>query len=191
VNFLERARYYFPDGRLEGLPRRYHDATVDALPASAVRTVTEAFLADPLPHLEAGRAPVYLGRARQYKTFAAAAVAAALNQQYGLSALWVNVPSVLGEVQRNRFSDGTSMIMDRIKRVPLVIMDDFAAVKSGSFEAGVLVEICATRFDALLPTIWTGNVVPDKPHVELAAQYGPSLARRLADTGKGLTAVMA
>lgn len=172
------------------LPARYQAVQWDALPPSPVRTTAEQYLRACPVALEHGQGACWFGRSRQYKTVAAALVSRALVDTFRVPVTWVNVPSALAACERDRYSASTQARLAQWQDCPVLVLDDAFAV--GTYGMTQLQAIAAARFDALLPTLWTGNHLlssgapPDEPWRALAP-WGKSFLRRLRETGKGFT----
>lgn len=171
------------------IPVRYRDVMLTDLPKHPVLESAVKYLQQFEEVRASGLAPVYVGRARQYKTTAAALIARELEARWGLGVQWVNAPDQIGAAARARFAATTQASIESWKQAEFLVVDDFYEVKPDS-QAGELVkELMAGRFDRMLPTLWTGNVVLSERDV-ISREWGPSFARRLADSGKGFTVVL-
>lgn len=185
---IQEIWYDHPNASVE-IPRRFASSTWEHLPDGPIRTTVDEYLRDFPEHYAVGKAPVLLGRARQYKTYALSLTARAIVETYHVPVVWVNVPSDIAGCERDRYSDRT---LDRIKRwhdAPFLILDDFAAQEPGKYGGQLLISIAAHRFDAMLPTAWSGNVTvgTDKSPLQSLMPWGPTFVRRLHETGKGMT----
>ena len=141
---------------------------------------------------EAGLGPVLLGTAREYKTVAAAALARAIWHDWQVGVEWAPCATMLTVLERDRYTDATRACLKWWRTVPVLVMDDFAVARPESYGADIIREVCSARFDALLPTIWTGNLAlnPGQEFAKIAQLYGPLFARRLQDAGSGLTVLL-
>lgn len=184
---LEEIWYAYPEPTVQ-LPLRFQDVTWEGLPGGPIRATVERYLRGFPDYLKTGQGPVLLGRAQQYKTYAAALLSRTLVETYRVPVLWVNTPSQVAACERDRYSARTQQQVDAWQSCPVLVLDDFATQIPGSYGQQLLVAVMSARFDAMLPTVWTGNVAvgTNSPWQSLTP-WGPTFKRRLYETGKGLT----
>lgn len=168
------------------LPVRYATATLETLPPH-LREVCQSYLQHFTAAASLGVAPLFLGRARSWKTAAACVLAREVWRQYSLPVTFVSMPSALLEIDWDRFSAETRKRVAAWSTCPFLILDDFGVVKPQSVGHATLQSVLAARFDACLPTVLTGNVDvdPSKQLEEMTTQYGVMLTRRLQDASAG------
>ena len=140
-----------------------------------------------------GRAPVFLGVARSWKSTAASILARWVGRQ-GLSTDFVDCGRVIPRMERERYEEWVSVAIRQWCNAPFLVMDDFTAVSEKGFMVNVLHEVVASRFNDMLPTVWTGNVACDGESDDvweaLTTTYGVVFTRRLEDTGEGFTMIL-
>lgn len=179
------------------LPERFADAKLEHLPQGLLRNTVLRYLgAENLrTNIENGIGCLFIGKAGVYKTYAAAVLAKEIHERLKLPVVFVQCPVFMGQCERNRFADSTEKRIRGLYHAPVVVMDDFSQIATGSFGAGLLLEIAESRFSNLCPTIWTGNInVPEVSAESLiqgiSTQYGTSFGRRVVETSKGYGAVI-
>jgi len=169
------------------LPRGLETATYEQLPKSRIKQVTRDYLTRFGEVATQGIAPLFIGRAGTYKTRASAVIARAVFERGNLAVEFVDCTMALLELDMNKYGKGTLGVIERWKRVPFLVMDDFAQVKPTSFGAEIIRGILATRYNALLPTLWTANVAlpADEEFDRLGELYGAQFGRRLKERSEG------
>jgi DNA replication protein DnaC len=175
------------------IPARYADARIVLLDqqapvaASVVREYLESFWT----HAPHGRAPAFVGITESYKTTAAAIVARRVWLGARLPVVWVSCGTELPLIEAHWFRDGSGA--DRKVRMwqqaPFLVLDDITLARAGSRQAELLGTVIAARFDARLPTCWTGNARADALDAELAARFGAAITRRLLEGSAGFRIV--
>jgi DNA replication protein DnaC len=188
--WVEWASGTYPAVQFLPVPPRYADVTVATIGDPELLAAATEYL----QHFEAaasqGLGPVFIGAAREYKTVAAVAV---------LKALWQHQVPVdylpgggLLRFEVDRYSEATRKRLKAWESVPVLLVDDFAAPRQNSFGADVVLDVCSARFDAGLPTIWTGNLkLPRGGEFERVEElFGPLFSRRLQDAGAGFTVLV-
>lgn len=173
------------------LPRRFEEASLALMPAGPVKDMVEKYLRlfwDAAPR---GIAPLIVGRTQTWKTYGAAIVARRVHQA-GVPVQMVMCPVEMAEVERDRFSELSRQRVERWKRVPFLIMDDFVQLDPGTFASQLLVEIACDRHANMLPTMWTGNIIlkPSEKFMPLVNRYGALFARRLKEGSEGYALVV-
>lgn len=172
------------------LPLRFEAADLSGIPKdSAIKQCTMAYLTKFWDVAPQGIGCLFLGRARQYKTYASAAIARRIHRA-GITSLFVQCGVHIAHLDRNRFSNATTRTIQYWNTVPFLVMDDFTQVPEKTFGASVLLEVAESRFSNQRPTLWTGNVGPvggewnDVVEV-MARMYGAGFSRRVYDGTEG------
>lgn len=185
-SWLDTVRAQQPMPRLVDLPPRYAGARFSACPEGPVKDAIARYVRDFETHAAAGIAPVFLGRARQYKSFGAALLAQHAWLQ-GLDTAWLAARRLATED-----FDAVRDLLQRLERVPFVVVDDFHVLRT-AHQRQALEALLSARFDALRPTVFTGNV-PIQPKdywAPLDTEWGPTFTRRLRDGGRGFIVFIA
>ena len=115
------------------------------------------------------------------KTHLAAALANSLLFYFaidkGFDVMWRRSTDLLLELQETFNGQGdTSGVINRFKRVGLLVIDDFGAEKISEWSMSAIYSILAERIDELRPTIVTSNL--DLDHID---NFEPRIASRLAE----------
>jgi DNA replication protein DnaC len=176
-------------GELE-LPKRYATARVADIRNPAVLGVSRDYCTQFDEIARRGVAPLLLGPVQTYKTYAAAAVTRYVHFYAQVPARFVSVPETFGRLERRRFDPAVEHELSRMKAVTFLVLDDFPLVGSGNYAAAMLVEVVTHRFDAMLPTLMTGNLWVSPEDVrEVNQRFGPQFGRRLLDMSTGFAAI--
>lgn len=166
------------------LPRRYENATLDGIRIKSLRTVTREYGRNFWDVAGQGIAPLFVGAAGLYKTYAAAVIAKAVHS-LRLEVGWCNCATELVWFDRQAFSSEVAERIQYLKTVPFCVMDDFTQFHDGR-QLNTMIEIGTARFDNMLPTLWTGNITLTKGSTEqLTSAVGACLSRRILDTSEG------
>lgn len=182
--WLERAKQ-LPSAPEITLPARFEAAQFSALPDGELKTCVQDYLHNfPTVAVE-GIGCLFIGRARRYKTYAAAVIARHTNHYLHVAVEFVQCPVFVGVLDRERFAPQTAAWIERLKTVDVLVMDDFAQVPERTIAATTMMELAEYRFANLCPTIWTGNVDGDNVLSVLADKYSPGFARRVHDASDG------
>lgn len=129
-------------------------------------------------------APLFIGRADKGKSYAAALIARIVHRRV-YRAAWINCAMDL------QYTDGfVSKYLPLLSRYPFVVLDDFGLVQPGSFESKQLVAIMSARYDARLPTLWTGNFdgTAEETWTQIGSMFGmagPNMVHRLREGSEG------
>lgn len=174
------------------IPAAYRDVQWDALLPGTLRDTVLQYLQEFPTALQTGKAPLFLGQALQGKTTAAVLIAIAVMEQAQQDIEFVSIPEVRPTLEFDSFSSRVSNYVLRWMTVPFLVMDDFAVAQSGSKTAIALEAVITKRFNNLLPTLWTGNILlPDRdPFAPIAERYGALFARRLEQRAQGYTVLL-
>lgn len=168
------------------IPRRFADVTLGLVTPQALVKVAQRYSDEFWNAAPKGIAPLFLGAAGQYKTVTAACIAKGIRQHYRINVAWCNCAAEFTQLDRDSFSEATRTRLAWLKSAPFLVMDDFAAVPAGGRMMHTMIEVGTTRYDAMLPTLWTGNLVLEKGnHAPLVAAVGAALSRRMLETAKG------
>jgi DNA replication protein DnaC len=171
------------------VPAQFDGAEFGIIPHKGLKSVLSKYGKDFWTAAEAGFAPVLLGPVGTFKSFGAAITSHRIRLA-GLRTGWCTVPIDLTEMERKRYDSRTDERIRDWKRVPFLVMDDFGMVKVGSWQYDVMVEIAMERFNTRRPTLWTGNVLVNKPSAEALRQtmtdmLGAQLTRRILERSEG------
>ena len=173
------------------LPERYKGARFTTIPEShPLRALVWRYMDEFYEHASAGIAPVLLGPAGEYKTYAAAVIAGTVGQR--VETEFVSVPDQFMLLELDRYSAATKDRLERIMRVPMLVLDDFFWPERGSWASKTLQAVFAARFGECRPTLITGNLeLPvGREFATLSETYSPLLARRLRDAGGPFVALL-
>jgi len=186
---LARARFAMP--QVLPVPLRYASVTFETIGDARLREKVVDYLRRFEELGPLGIAPALIGAAREFKTVAAVALLKAIWQTHRFPVDYMGCGHLLA-LEIDKFSDSVRKRLKNWREIPLLLMDDFAAPAPGSFGAAVVLDVCAARFDALLPTIYTANLkLPRSAEFGRVEElYGPLFARRLEDGAKGFTVLV-
>jgi hypothetical protein len=185
---LKDRRVWHPLFTALELPPRFEDAAPLAIANESIRVAVELYIKDFWEMAERGIAPVFLGRAGQYKTFGAACIARYVRYQQ-LPVRFVECGRFFMDLDSKFYQANGMQAYEEAATVPFLILDDFTQVKAGTRSAELLANLLSERFSATLPTLVTGNIRGrDRKHgLELISEhYRPDFARRLLH-GSGAT----
>ena len=173
------------------MPPRFAEACVSDIPKGDIHDVAQDYCRRFYELAPVGRAPVFFGRSREFKSFAAAAIAREVHRAH-FEVAWCSCATDVLRVEMDKWSPASRGYMRKLSEVPFLVMDDFWEIGGDGFGRALLVAVAAARYDALKPTIWTANLdVPEgKEWSSLATRYGVSFARRLKDGGREMTVVV-
>ena len=165
------------------LPERFVGCTVNALPEdSKLQRLVKRYVRGFWEFAEAGKAPVFLGKTQQWKTYAATVVLRNVHVRFKVRTMFVCCTVDLARLKRDRFSEDTQEYVKRMTRIPFLVMDDFANVRAKTFGSDLLVEVACARHYEQLPTLWTGNIATK----DIVMKYGANFARRMQEGSEGL-----
>lgn len=168
------------------VPRRFQQARLSDVQPSGLVKVAQRYSDEFWNVAPNGIAPLFLGTAGQYKTMTAAAIANGIRTHYLLDVAWCNCATEFVQFDREAFDPSTKKRLDWLKSAPFLVMDDFTSVPPKSRMAHTLVELGCTRYDAMLPTLWTGNLLITKTdRTPLVAAVGAALSRRILEASEG------
>lgn len=166
------------------LPRPFQQAELALVPVLPMREMLEHYLAAGREgRLPAGVAPLLLGPARSWKTYASCALARQLCRMY---VYFASGPDLAFRLDNRAFGASTQAYLTQLLNARFLLLDDFTAIqgtRAGTFFA----QLVSHRFNSALPTLFTGNLQRTEQALEtqLDALYGPLVARRIVDMSKG------
>lgn len=192
TNWLLAARKSHPDlVRPSEVPPRYRAATMEGVPHRALQEVASKYAASFWSVAPQGVAPLLLGSAQEYKTVTAAVLARAVRERCWIDVGWCNCAAEFSRFDRETYSEATRDRLQFLKTVPFLVMDDFSQVAQGSRMLSTLVEVGTERFDALRPTLWTGNLlITATDSSALMTAVGACLGRRMLEASAGFIATV-
>jgi DNA replication protein DnaC len=162
------------------IPARFRQFTELAdIEHDGLRELTRRYLKDFWDLAGQGRGPLLIGKTGHYKTISAAVIAHKVREVGRLQVGWCNCVSDLSRLASGSFADASKAIR-HFETVSFLVMDDFAQPKPGGREMTWILQIANARFDAVRPTLWTGNVTP----TALDSVVGVGTARRLLESAK-------
>lgn len=172
------------------IPAQFDHAKFNAIPHAGLRGVVRQYGGDFWQAAESGLAPVFLGPVGTFKSHSAALLSRQIRDVARVRTGWCTVPVDLTAMERKRFAPATDEQIQAWKDVPFMVMDDFGMVKVGSWQYDVMVEIAMHRFEQARPTLWTGNILVQKPGPDAIRQtmtdmLGAQLTRRVLERSEG------
>jgi DNA replication protein DnaC len=167
------------------LPERFANATPTELP-EALRYWVRLYLTHFWERADQGIAPAFLGKARQWKTYAAAVIARWVHYNR-VDTEWVECGPEFTRLDSLFFEEEGRRQIDHLSTVPFLVLDDFTQVPAGTRAAQLMAAVAQARFSAALPTLWTGNrALPNNDaYLALVKDYGACLTRRILDGSQG------
>ena len=191
MTWLTQERKIHPVVQPVKLPYRFHDPDWHRIPEGKVKLAVHNYLSDFDNYVEHGIGMLLSGRSATWKTYGAAVIAHKASTIGELNVDFVQCSLVLNHLSRQRYNqyDESRTAMLQLFQVPLLVMDDFTQIRSGTAVSDLLVEIAEARFANKRPTIWTCNInlatSDGSPRLdEISQKYGVSFARRLAHGSK-------
>lgn len=175
------------------IPERYGTESLAAIPNADIRQVIADYLLAFWTAAPAGKGPLLLGRTGTWKTTALALLARTVHRQVGIEVAWVSVPRYVLRLDLDRFDADLHRTIQHWGTVPFLVMDDWTEIQPNSQAHRVLVATMTARYDARLPTAWSGNLIltPGRETQELGDRYGHLFARRLVETSEGFRMMLA
>lgn len=189
---LEKEAKWHPTMRRPfNVPARFQDAHPEGIPDDFLRGIVRRYLREFWTVAPHGIAPVFVGKARAYKSYAAAVIGRWVANAADVETWWIDCGNDLHQMERDRYGDEVGKQIAWLKRVPFLVMDDFTNVREKTWAADLLVEITTARWNDMRPTLFTGNVLLGKEDLtRLASLYGTCLARRVYDGADGFRYVV-
>lgn len=174
-----------------GLPQKFGTAVLENVPAGIVRDTMEQYFADGIAgRISNGIAPLLLGPARTWKTYATCGLIRRMATPY---IKFVEGPELAYRLEADAFSDSTKAYTASIVRAHFLVLDDFTAIKHESRAGLFLQYLINHRFSRGMPMLCTGNLEVSsgtESEKALHALYGPLLARRFVDMSTGYRALL-
>jgi DNA replication protein DnaC len=174
------------------IPEFLADAELQHIPHKFLRDVLVRYGEQFWELASRGVAPMFLGPPSVYKSYSAAVLCKAVHGRLHVPVEWCNAPVTLNQFERRRFDQATDAQIERWKKAPFLVVDDFAMVRKDSWAMGALTEIAMARFDLSRPTCWTGNVEASDPVSDAAAVtnalkdiVGAQITRRMFERSEG------
>lgn len=161
---------YAAHGRvaIAGFPRYLDGKTVasfDWAEHQGKRKAVVAYVESLGDNIQSGRGLMLTGGVGTGKTHIAVAVARLACQQddWGFDVLFLNVPNFLRYIREGYSADDgrEPMVLQRLGRADLIVLDDIAAEKSTDWAADLLYQIVNHRYENMLATFVTANVTLD------------------------------
>lgn len=173
------------------LPRRFAEATLATIEEPTIAETASRYCQQFWDVAPNGIAPVFLGKARTWKTYAACAVLRVVQSRGQLQGHFLQCAVDFPQADLKRYAPETEARIREWHRVPFLVVDDFACIPSNSWAATQLVALAEARFAACLPTLYTANVLIGRDDVkQVSANYGTVFARRLYDASAGFRVVI-
>lgn len=191
MSWLARERAAHETAPRLDLPARFSGVQLEDLPGR-LQDVVNDYL-ERFPEVAPrGQAPLFLGRAETWKTAAAAVTLRHITSRYHVRCKFVSVPATLMQLANRRFEATTAATLVQWQAVPILLLDDFAVCERGTVAFEMLQSVVAARFDHMLPTLCTGNLVLNRGREaeDLSQHLGPLLARRLLRAATGFTLLL-
>lgn len=167
------------------LPLRFSAPESRALPEGPIKECTLRYLREFWDATDRGVAPLFTGRTRAWKTYAASLVATWVHGAL-VPTRFIEAGPYFTRVDMAFYGEGQALLKS-IEEIPFLVLDDFPQVRPGTRAAELMANVVAVRFAAKRPTLVTGNV--ELPTVAalaaLAVDYRPDFARRLWDGSDG------
>lgn len=163
------------------IPERFMSATPAGITHEGVHAAVERYVANFWEEADRGIAPVFVGRAGQYKTYGACVIARYVQYQR-IPTTFVQCGPFFTALDAAFYSKNGMQPYTEAVNVAFLVLDDFTQVKSGTRPAELLGNLLGERFAAGLPTVVTGNIRGrDRNHGLglIGEQYRPDFARRL------------
>jgi len=186
---LEQARIDCPMPPPPEIPARYQGASITMIEDTNLQALATEYLRKFEVLGSEGIGPVLLGRSRTYKTVAAAALAKGIWKAFSVGVVFVGCIDQLPQMELLRYDPGTAKRIKQWCATPVLVLDDFMIARPGTWAADILLAVLSARFNALRPTIITGNIILEKGRewAALAEIHNPALAHRLEEGGRGFT----
>lgn len=177
------------------LPERFRGAKPSEIRNDRVQSGVRRYCRDFDTLAVQGLAPAFFGRSASWKTYGACCIARWAYHRAGVEVDFVDCAATFSALELRRYDPHTAARLERLRTVPLLILDDFLLVRENTWSAEQLIALVSFRFADLLPTIYTGNLrVGDDEEGKrgwrlLHDRYAPSLARRILHGSKDLLIV--
>jgi hypothetical protein len=150
----------------------------------------------PCYRVEIGKRPsllAFIGPSGTQKSRAASVYA----RETGMALLWFNGNELRDLIISAATAEGeqraeSSRRLERVKAVPLLVLDDLSQAKFTEASASAFWAILEARYSQNLPIVWTSQMTPAELRQKIAHQCGDSqqaiaITRRLCEDGDKLT----
>jgi len=188
--FWQRAQRYplrpltLPDGfsnlKIEGIKNRF------------VREIIADYGKDFFHEANKGIGPFLTGQSGAYKTYGAAVLGQAIYDRFQITVDFFDCASEFPKIDRLWYEGYAQQRMEQLHKSPVVIIDDFSVLRTGTRDLITFQEIVNVRYTSRLPTILTANIILDtggtQPFLPLETLVGVATARRIIERSKGFTA---
>jgi DNA replication protein DnaC len=169
-----------------GIPPRFGEATLASYVATNpgqqyAQEAAKSYAADFRLTWARGESLLLLGSVGNGKTHLAVGIAREAMEQ-GASAIFTTLNAMIGKVKETWGQhDGESQAkaIQRFASVDLLVVDEVGSLKCSGREWGILLAILGGRYNAMLPTIFTGNLEP----AELPGYLSDQVVSRLREVG--------
>lgn len=170
------------------VPLRFQGATLQGVPYPSLVKIAEDYVARFWQLAPRGMAPFFVGNAGTYKTHVSSWIAERIHLDHKVDVTWCACAHDLLELDLDYFSPSAKKKIDALIKAPFLVMDDISLVTRGSRQMQIVVAIGTMRFDAMRPTLWTGNYeLKKKSDVsKLDDAVGVALSRRIMECSEGL-----
>lgn len=168
------------------LPERFADAVPTGIAVPALATVARRYTRAFAQEAALGIAPLFVGRARTFKTYTMCCLARWVYHYQGLEVAFIDAGAHFSATADDRFDVRVQAAHHELTTVPWLVVDDFTNVAPNTAAFQFMLNLATARFNACRPTAWTGNIAQG----DITARYGPAFARRLQDTSAGYRAYL-
>ncbi|MDF1565313.1 MAG: ATP-binding protein [Deltaproteobacteria bacterium] len=125
---------------------------------------------------EGGEGISLVGDVGRGKTHLAAAMVNALHRQ-GVKVLFAYVPDLIADFRAGISKGTVEDLAEEVMQVPVLVLDDIGAERATEWVQELIPRIINRRYEDLLPTIVTSNLMPD----ELSERITARAASRLTE----------
>lgn len=182
---------YLAAMKAAGIPQRYCDASFEKLgrdgcPDEVRAMATEAYTyaKNLKANAAAGKGLLFFGEVGRMKTTLAVCVARAAIEQ-GMGVYFISMPELLNtmvSMSKNRDSSELQRFEKKIKRVTVLILDDFGAEYPNEWVKNKVDAIITGRYNDMKPVIVTTNMLPN----EIKDRYVQRVYDRLRSSSKAM-----
>lgn len=130
---------------------------------------------------ERGESLLLLGSVGNGKTHLAVGIAREAMKQ-GFNAIFITAAEMIGKAKETwgcRDGDSYETVIRRFASVDLLVLDEVGSIKCSGREREIMLAILGGRHNAMLPTIFTANLLKD----ELPLYLGDQIVSRLRESG--------
>ena len=168
-----------------GIPPRFDKATLATYVATNpgqqhALEAAKGYAADFRATCERGESLLLLGNVGNGKTHLAVGIAREAMEQ-AAEAIFTTTTDMIGKVKATWGNSGESesKVIRRFASVDLLVLDEVGSIKCSGREREILFAILGGRHNAVLPTIFTGNLTTS----ELPSYLGDQIVSRLRESG--------